>query len=36
MVLPRALSFARSLRSHRLLSASDWVPRPHMSGAAAG
>jgi hypothetical protein len=35
MVLPRAFSFARSLRSDRLLPASGWVPRPHMSGAAA-
>jgi len=28
MVLPRALSFARSLRSHRLLAANGRVPRP--------
>src|SRR5262245_48722270 len=32
-VLPRALSFARSLRSRRLLTPSGCVPRPRMSGA---
>jgi hypothetical protein len=35
MVLPLALSFARSLRSHRLLTASGSGPRPRMSVAAA-
>jgi CsoR family transcriptional regulator, copper-sensing transcriptional repressor len=34
MVPPRTPSFARSLRSRRLLSASGSVPRPRMSGAA--
>jgi len=35
MVLPLALSFARSLRSHRLLPAYVAGPRPHMSVAAS-
>ncbi len=35
MVLPRALSFARSLRSHRWLTERGSGPRPHRSVAAA-
>ena len=35
MVLPLALSFARSRRSHRLLTACLSMPRPRMSVAAA-
>jgi hypothetical protein len=34
MVPPRALSFARSLRSRRLLTANGYLPRPRMSVAA--
>jgi hypothetical protein len=34
MVLPRALSFARSLRSHRLLAAGGRVSASAMSAAA--
>jgi hypothetical protein len=35
MVPPRSPPCARSLRSSRVLTASELVPRPHRSGAAA-